>query len=68
VSADVEVSHKFVVAPNTLPIDEWLATKGQSERNEWPERQQQRKPEEPTISRRRSTPSPSRRRRGRSLK
>jgi hypothetical protein len=40
VSAEVEVSHKFVVAPNTLPIDEWPATRGQGERNEWLERQQ----------------------------
>jgi hypothetical protein len=48
VSAEVEVSHKFVIAPNTLPIDEWLATKGQG----WLElerQQRQCKPEGPTI-------------------
>jgi hypothetical protein len=29
VSAEVEMNHKFVIAPDTLPLDEWLATKGQ---------------------------------------
>jgi len=48
--SDLQVNHKFVIAPNTLPIDEWLATKGQGERNEWLERQQrQGKPEGPMI-------------------
>jgi hypothetical protein len=26
---DVNVSHRFVIAPNTMAIDEWLANKGQ---------------------------------------
>jgi hypothetical protein len=47
VSAEVEVSHNFVVAPNTLPIDEWLATKGQG----WLEHQKEQhaKSKAPTI-------------------
>jgi hypothetical protein len=29
VRADLTATHKFCIAPETLPIDEWLATKGQ---------------------------------------
>jgi hypothetical protein len=50
VSAEVEVSHKFVIAPNTLPIDEWLATKGQGWSGHQKEQQAQHaKSEAPTI-------------------
>ena len=50
VSAEVEVSHKFVVAPNTLPIDEWLATKGQGWLGHQKEQQAQHaKSEAPTT-------------------
>jgi hypothetical protein len=27
--ADIEVSHRFVIAPNTMQIDAWLESKGQ---------------------------------------
>jgi hypothetical protein len=27
--AAIDVSHKFVIAPEVLPVDEWVATKGQ---------------------------------------
>jgi hypothetical protein len=42
VVVDAEVSHRFVVAPNTLAIDTWIKTKGQGERNDWFQRQQAR--------------------------
>jgi hypothetical protein len=29
VKADLTATHKFCIAPETLPVEEWLATKGQ---------------------------------------
>jgi hypothetical protein len=29
VQADLTATHKFCIAPETLPLEEWLATKGQ---------------------------------------
>jgi hypothetical protein len=31
VHADVEINHRFVVAPAVMPVDQWLARKGQPE-------------------------------------
>jgi hypothetical protein len=53
--AEVDVHHKFVIAPETMGIDQWLKCKGQSAPNDWLEQQQrqqqqqQRKTEGPTI-------------------
>ena len=29
--ADVEANHRFVIAPQVMPLDKWLANKGQPE-------------------------------------
>ena len=44
---DAEVAHNFCIAPDTMPLDQWLARKGQpvgAAGDEWLERQQQSKP------------------------
>jgi hypothetical protein len=33
--ADIEINHRFVVAPQTMGLDEWLACKGQPAPNRW---------------------------------
>jgi hypothetical protein len=37
--AEVNVCHQFVVAPQTMQIDEWLERRGQPKPNEWLEKQ-----------------------------
>jgi hypothetical protein len=47
-SVELNADHSFVVAPNTLPLDEWLQTKGQgwaAHRRELEAQAQQAKPE-----------------------
>ena len=44
---DAEVTHNFCVAPDTMPLDQWLARKGQpvgASGDEWLEKHQQSKP------------------------
>ena len=41
--ADVDVNYRFVIAPQTMGLDEWLACKGQPAPNRWLERQAQPK-------------------------
>jgi hypothetical protein len=36
----IELTHNFVIAPDVMPLDRWLANKGQPERYESLERQQ----------------------------
>ena len=47
---DAEVNHQFVIAPQVMPLDQWLARKGQppGTGDDWLERQQRSKPA-PTI-------------------
>jgi hypothetical protein len=40
--AEVEINHRFVVAPQTMPLDQWLAQRGQVQPSRWLERQQAR--------------------------
>jgi hypothetical protein len=41
VQAEVDVNHRFVVAPQTMELEEWLANKGQPTANGWLEKQRQ---------------------------
>ena len=48
---DAEMTHNFCIAPQTMPVDQWLARKGQpvgASGDEWLEKHQQSKPA-PTI-------------------
>ena len=48
---DAEVTHNFCIAPQTMPVDQWLARKGQpvgASGDAWLEKHQQSKPA-PTI-------------------
>jgi hypothetical protein len=41
-SVELNANHSFCVAPQTLPLDEWLATRGQGTSNAWREKQKEK--------------------------
>jgi hypothetical protein len=42
IRAAIDNEHRFVIAPNTMQIDEWLANKGQPTNNAWLQEQQRK--------------------------
>jgi hypothetical protein len=51
-------SSAFVIAPQTMPLDQWLRQKGQPTNNEWLQAQQGKAEAAPTIDLEAEKPAP----------